>query len=328
MTIESTYYDTQPGTGVTEVEWSKSHPDVGSSEYGVVGAGDFKLTAHPTTPYAVNLAPGQAWGQGVYDESDATVTVTSPTPAAGTTRWDLICARRDWQPVAGGPTSFVSVQGGASKQIPAGRANTPGTLDDQPLWLVEWKAGQNQPNAIVDLRVWAGNGGALAKDLLVREYLKRLGTQVKIGKTTWRYEFGLNDIPEWTSDATDVKNISLAGGYAALGAGYSAPLTRKHADGRVYLGGAIGAAGATVNVDKTAPTRFKVGEVTPGHAPESLEAFEVTATASMGKVFIYVYPVGHAKAGWVEFETTLAPGHVAKSAFSILLTGGFNWAAA
>ena len=46
MAITSTYYDTSagvPASLVTETDWAQSHPSVGSSEYGVVTAADFKV---------------------------------------------------------------------------------------------------------------------------------------------------------------------------------------------------------------------------------------------------------------------------------------------
>ena len=165
-------------------------PAIGASEYGVEQPGDFALTAHPTTPFTVNLAAGKAWGRGVFDTSTAVEPVTCTAPAAGTTRWDLIAIRRDWRPLTGGPSALVAVPGGTSKQLPAGRQNNPGTVDDQPLYLVEWKAGQTQPNTIVDLRCWAGNGGMFAKDDLVRGYLgqgRRRGNDrlAPSGSTPW-----------------------------------------------------------------------------------------------------------------------------------------------
>jgi hypothetical protein len=218
VTILSTFYDTSagvPASLVTEVKWAKAHPHIGSSAYGVVGATDLKVTAHPTTPYTVNVAPGSAWGHGVFDESDQTVTVTCAVPDAGTTRWDLICVRRDWGPAAGGPTTITSVEGGTVKTIPAARNNTPGTLDDQPLQLVQWTAGQTQPTAMVDLRCWGGDGGLYAADDLARSYLTRLGTEVNIAGTVWAYTVGANDTPTWVK-AGEVGKIGLFGYGSAL----------------------------------------------------------------------------------------------------------------
>jgi len=193
MAITSAGYD---GT-VTEVQWASLIPSAGSSEYGVLGASDFNVTAHPTTAYAVNVSTGTAWGQGVIDISDSVVPVQCDAPAAGVIRWDLICVRRDWRPLAGGPTTITKVNGGTTADIPAGRNNTPGTLDDQPLFLVQWTGGQTQPTAFIDLRCWAGNGGLTARNDLVRKYLTRAGTQVEILGALWQRRVSANGDLEW-----------------------------------------------------------------------------------------------------------------------------------
>jgi hypothetical protein len=202
VTITSTFYDTSagvPASLVTEIKWAKAHPHIGAAHYGVDGPTDFAVSAHPSTPYAVNVEAGKAWGRGVFDESTAVETVTCDAPTSGT-RWDLICLRRNWAPSAGGPTSVTSVAGGTLKAIPGDRQNTPGSLDDQPLALVQWTYGQTQPTSIVDLRCWAGNGGVLAKDQLALSYLGQIGAAVKIGADHWSYELGANDIPGWVNE--------------------------------------------------------------------------------------------------------------------------------
>lgn len=203
MTITSTFYDTIPGQGVNEMEWAHSAASRGY-DYGVVDIDDLRLTAHPTTPYAVVLSPGKFFGHGVWDESDASVTVQCDTVATGATRWDLIAAHRDWTPTGGGPTALVKVNGTSSRAIPVTRANTPGEVDDQPLWLVQWASGQPQPVAIIDLRCWAGNGGMVAADLLALNYLGRPGANVLIGGTTWRFALGANNVWGWADSGNGV----------------------------------------------------------------------------------------------------------------------------
>lgn len=226
MAIQSTFYDTSPGVPaslVTEVKWAKAHPHVGSSEYGVDAPGDFQVTAHPSTPFTVNVSPGKAWGHGVLDESSAIVPVTCDTPAAGTTRWDLIVIRRDWTAAPGVPSAVTKVNGGTTKAIPAARNNTPGTLDDQPLFLVQWVAGQTQPNKIVDVRVWAGNGGMFAKDELVRSYLTRIGSSVKLNGETWSLDLLGNDLPGWVNEdgSGPWVKLTLKGGWANNGSSFA-----------------------------------------------------------------------------------------------------------
>jgi hypothetical protein len=222
VTILSTFYDTSagvPSSLVNEIKWAKAHPHIGASHYGVEGPGDYAVSAHPSTPYAVNVAAGKAWGRGVFDDSDGIETVTCAAPAAGTTRWDLICVRRNWGPVAGGPSTVTSVPGGTVRAIPGDRQNTPGTLDDQPLALVQWTAGQTQPTAIADLRCWAGNGGMLAKDELALSYLGQLGASVKIGTDHWSYELLTNDVPGWVNEdgSGPWTPLTLSAGWASNG---------------------------------------------------------------------------------------------------------------
>jgi hypothetical protein len=212
VAITSTFYDTSAGTPaslVDEVKWAKSHPHIGSSIYGVADIPDFKVTAHPTTPMTVNVAAGAAWGHGVFDVSDAVVTVTCDPPGSGT-RWDLICLRRDWTPAVGGPTSVTSVEGGSTRTIPAARENVPGTLDDHPLALVEWTYGSTLPTTIVDLRVWGGDGGLFACDPLVLTFLTRMGTLVNVAGTNWQRIVGAGELAEWKR-VSEVEKIQLFG---------------------------------------------------------------------------------------------------------------------
>ena len=185
---------------VNERQWAELVPSVGSSTYGVKGAGDLKVSAVPGQPLMVSVAAGTAWGHGVIDTEASNTTITCDTISSGV-RWDLITVRRDWQPLAGGPTSIAKVTGTAEKVIPASRKIVPGVWDDQPLALVQWTFGQTQPTAIIDLRCWAGNGGLVAKDELALTYLAKLGASVKIGNNTWNYEPLGNDLPGWTVSA-------------------------------------------------------------------------------------------------------------------------------
>ena len=329
VTFISRGYDTTPAKPYGEKAWAEAHGDsfIGAAKYGVNGAADWKVSIVASATRTVSISAGSGWGAGVTDTTDQNETLQF-APSASGSRWDTVAVRRDWTPTAG-VSQFVVIPGGSPRAISGSRLYGPGTIDDQPIALVQIKENQTQPEAVVDLRCWAANGGVEARDVAALEYLSRIGARVKIGSTTWSYGFtDLNYTPSWISDAPEIKNIALSGGYAALGAGYASPLTRKHADGLVHLDGAIGAFGSGVNVDKARPNRFKVGEVTASHIPAGLQTFEPIATESMGKVFLYVYPVGHAKAGWVEFEASAAPGMITKAAFSILLTGGFSWAAA
>ena len=212
MTITSRFYDTTPGNGIKENEWAASAVSRGAT-YGVVGANGLDLTPHLSTPYTLNIGPALEgfWGHGVWDVSDAQVTLPAVTPpATNATRWDLVAARRDWQPTGGGPTALVVVEGTTAMALPATRANTPGEVDDQPLWLVQWRGGDTQPIATVDLRCWAANGGVLAVDKLALGYLAVPGARVRIGRGNYSYEPVGNDGFEWVLRATQVGEYGVS----------------------------------------------------------------------------------------------------------------------
>jgi len=213
MAFTSIGYD---GT-VNERQWAELVPNVGSSIYGVKGAGDLKVSAVPGQPLMVSVAAGTGWGHGVMDTEVANTTITCDAISSGI-RWDLIAVRRNWQPLAGGPTSVVKVTGTADQVIPDSRKAEPGVEDDQPLALVQWTAGQTQPTNVIDLRCWAGIGGVIAKDTLALTYLAQLGASVKIGVTEWNYTLGANDMPAWIPGPS-IQNIAFTpeNGYSFIG---------------------------------------------------------------------------------------------------------------
>lgn len=192
MAITSIGYD----GSVNETQWAKLIPLAGGSHYGVSGAADLKVTAHGTLDRGVIIATGSAWGHGVLDTNTTTVSLQGGSISSGS-RWDLVVARRNWAG-AGGVTSFVIIPGGASRALPTRNTN-PGTLDDQPLALVQFTAGNPGATAIVDLRCWARNGGMMAKDDLALTYLKMPGAQIMINGTQWNCELDINGNPSWTT---------------------------------------------------------------------------------------------------------------------------------
>ena len=253
MALTSIGYD---GT-VNEAQWADLVPSAGSSEYGVKGAGDWKVTTHPTTPGGLNVAPGTGWGQGVMDVTDAIETVVQTSLPSSGTRWDLVVRRRDWTP-PGGTTSLVIIQGSATQQLPP-RTQNPGVTDDQPLALVQWTAGQTQPTATVDLRAWAGNGGMVAKDQLALTYLARVGATVTIAGTKWQYVLDSNDNPTWVSDSgLEVTSMLGIGGWTVTG-----DVTRQQVSGGRYRYTAsailVRQAGA-VSIDRGG---LKLGQILP-----------------------------------------------------------------
>lgn len=192
MPLKSTYYD---GV-VTESDRAKNL--AGSPEYGVYGPEDFKVTAHPSIPFAVLVKKGKAHGHGVTDEAEEDQVVQCATlSGSNTVRWDLIAVRRNWQPELGGPSTLEVLQAGADPKIPDSRITGPGVEDDQPIFLVKWKGGVSAPVDFIDLRVWSGNGGLYAKHDLVRSYLGTVGTEININGVVWQCRLIDNDAIGW-----------------------------------------------------------------------------------------------------------------------------------
>lgn len=293
MVIRSTFYDTAPGEGVKETAWAESAQSRGPL-YGVAGAGDLRLTAHPTTPYAVNLSPGKFWGSGVWDQSTETMIVQCPTPARDAIRWDLIAARRDWQPTGGGPTSFVAIPGATSKALPNERENRPGVVDDQPLYLVKWRGGRTQPEEIVDLRCWAANGGLEIVDKVALEYLGAPGATVYLGTDTWRFRPTGNGVWDWTDRAGETTKVPLALTYLYTPDPPRADRLTQEAPSayregrRVHLSGV---ASNSATVEFTGGIEYSLALIPAGLRPAKVEYFTIEAAFTICRV--WVRPDGH-----------------------------------
>jgi hypothetical protein len=224
-----TSYGGFDGTPITEPQFGTSIPNW-ATQLGVVAAGDWKVTAGANAGQ-VNIAPGTGWAHGVTTVSDAIASpIQSSLPTGtGATRWDLVALRRDWQP-PGGTADFVIIKGSSTKQIPVaaaapgstGRQVFPGIIHDQPIALVQWTAGYSSPTSIIDLRVWAANGGMVGKDALVRTFLDQVGTQITINGEEWVRELDANGSPKWSNVTTDPDapgpwvNIGAANGWTNL----------------------------------------------------------------------------------------------------------------
>jgi hypothetical protein len=189
MAITSYGYD----GSVDEVAWARLH-GTGGQIYGVKEAGHWKASPVAVVDRQIAISPGDGWGKGVYDSSSSEV-VVGPMPAVSSgSRWDLIVARRDWDT---NTTSFGYVTGSALKAIPATRAVDGGILDEQPVALVKFTAGQSQAQEIVDLRVHRG----VAQDPLVLDYYNELGTQLRIKGSVWtRIVDPTSGFAAWVSD--------------------------------------------------------------------------------------------------------------------------------
>lgn len=320
MVIRSTFYDTAPGEGVKETSWAESALSRGPL-YGVAGASDLRLTAHPTTPYAVNIGPGKFWGHGVWDENTETSIVQCSAPAKDVIRWDLVAARRDWQPTGGGPTSLVAIPGSSVKVLSDKRENRPGAVDDQPLWLVKWRGGRTQPEEIVDLRCWAASGGVEVADQLALGYLESPGAAVKLGNTVWRYDLQANGVWGWDDGNTGWQNLTLGttpGVAGVRGAGAWNRIGATPAQARLAAGGTmLQVRGELTYVNSSTPTYMPaegwvVATVPAGMAP-SAPAFIMGTSDRYRKTQLFVInpngtiTIGPGFAGTIAQFNGLAP---------------------
>ncbi|HSU47268.1 MAG TPA: hypothetical protein VLJ40_10175 [Arthrobacter sp.] len=212
MAITSIGYD----GSIDETQWAQLVPVVGAAEYGVLETTDWRITASTTTDRGVKVGVGSGWGYGVLDTNTTTITLQGDTVSSGT-RWDMVVARRSWGG-AGGATSFVLIKGTAAMQLP-NRNTDPGTLDDQPLALVQFTAGSTAPTTIIDLRCFARNGGVVAKDELALDYLRHAGAKITIGSTVWSRDLDVNGSPTWNTSNTST--IPLFGARASITGGVS-----------------------------------------------------------------------------------------------------------
>lgn len=196
--LSSLGYD---GITVNEVAWARLARYMGA-EYAVGGASDLKVTAVAGADRAVQIASGEAFGQGVLDEFD-TATIQLPSVASGT-RWDLITVRRDWQP-PGGTSHIDYLTGTTGKTLPAGRiSGAPGVEDDQPIALVQCSSTSTMPTAIVDLRVLKGAGGLRGFDELAKTYLDQIGEVLRIGSDIWVCDVDSVGNPAWSREVSYV----------------------------------------------------------------------------------------------------------------------------
>lgn len=212
MAITSVGY---PGP-VDAGEWAELAASLGA-DYGVFGAGDLRVSTVPAADRTVKIAAGSGYGRGILDVSSAEETVQLDTLVSGT-RWDLIVLKRTW---AGGSsaTTIEKITGTSSQTaVFALRETTPGTEDDQPIALVQITAGNTVPTAVVDLRAWQANGGAVAADILALQYLNGAGTEVWVGSDLWhRYVDGAGALQWAQTNARYVLKNGLTGASAPAG---------------------------------------------------------------------------------------------------------------
>ena len=200
--------------------------------YSVVGPDDLKATTQ-AGDRIVSIGNGTALGPGTVDVASNLPTIQFN--AATGTRWDLVVLRRDWQP-PGGTSEIKIIEGGTSQAYPTvGTAlnqwnRRPGIMDDQPLYLQQVN-GTLLGNRI-DLRVWGSlHTGYVANDPMVKTYLDRVGTEVRVAGERWTYDLGANNVPQWNSDGPTVHspvgatNWSVTGDITAVPVGSKRQIT-------------------------------------------------------------------------------------------------------
>lgn len=162
-----------------------------SARFAVIGGGSLAVTAGGTGDRAVTVAAGEAVGDGVLSRWDTSTILNGAAVGSGS-RWDTLVIRRTWEPANPDPGPYgkaelILLTGSASKALSTNRVDDPGvTASDQPIALLRFAAGSTVVQEVVDLRVWAGQGGGLVADntdaLL---YLTEVGTVVTVGADRW-----------------------------------------------------------------------------------------------------------------------------------------------
>lgn len=216
---------------VDEVQFAKL-----LNRYSIVGPDDFKAS-NTTGDRMLSIANGTALGPGTLNVGTAFSPIQFDAVSTGTTRWDLVVLRRDWQP-PGGATTIQIIKGGANPTLPA-RNQNPGVIDDQPLYLQQVNAGSTSLGTRLDLRVWQGPGGAEAGDKLALTYLAQPGAAVKIGGTTHHYELQGNGVWGWSEPFAEYAPLTIpsSAGYGTEGAIYAEKVgtrTRVTVNIRIY----------------------------------------------------------------------------------------------
>ena len=163
------------------------------SRFSVAGPSDWEVTRLPSIDRGLTVAAGEGSGDGVTDFFEESDTLALPYPSMAS-QWYLIVRRRNW---AGfGTTKTVAIPGTSERKMPI-RSDQPGVESDHPLALVRVTQKDTTVQDVVDLRVWANNGGVEAKDRLVLDFLNTPGSAVKIGSVIAKYELVGNGAWGW-----------------------------------------------------------------------------------------------------------------------------------
>lgn len=221
MTITSYGY----AGDVDDVQWSRMHPKIGLSQYGVWDANTWKVAPAAGTR-TVSISAGTGWGRGVMDDSDAVANLTFPSAPSGV-RYDLVVMRRNW---GTGVSAFAVVSGGSSPVIPSRSVSSGGGIDEQPLALVKITAGSSAVQIAADLRVVAWDTGMVGFDDLCRSYVNAPGTMIAIGDRLWQRRYDSTGNLEWIVVDDQTPFVMLWSGAQYMKASQVANLSQKVSD--------------------------------------------------------------------------------------------------
>lgn len=244
MTIVSRGYE---GSIVANGPWAEMNQVYGheyvASHY---DAGRVSIVTSGTRTVRVNVGPvvkglrTGIGGHGVFDAITVAedITITDALPATGQVKWYLVAARRTWQTAQS--TSVVVVTGTAAEALPT-RMTTPGTIDDQPLALVQITGGQTVPTAIRDLRPVSRNGAYVvdpaARDL-VMAYFNQVGYRLIAGTDEYTRVVSPDGTASW-SPRESLANVTAFGdGWEATPGAANTPRVRRVGN-QVFLYGSV-----------------------------------------------------------------------------------------
>lgn len=180
----------------------------------VVGASDALLVAaNMSATLACTITAGVAWAHGVMVTSDASASVSFDTvTVAGQTRWDAVVLRRTWTE-EGGTVAFAVVKGTAASnapQVDPAVNNTPGTIHDQILALVQLTYGSSVPTAVVSKRLWASKVfTATTYGALPAASAALYGTDVSlVDGSRYRCLFDASNNPAWVGTSNSIVELT------------------------------------------------------------------------------------------------------------------------
>lgn len=175
------------------------------ASFSVFGASSFEVIPNPADR-TLNVQPGRASGRGIVDVSYDVEIVGGDAVPSGS-RWDTVVLRRNW---ADKTSTVMVLKGNSTKALAASRQTVPGVIDDHPLALVRFTAGQTSAQEVVDLRVWNGDGGAAANNDFVRQFLERIGSRVTVGSAVWVRQI-VAGVPTWVDARAEITEATTTG---------------------------------------------------------------------------------------------------------------------